>query len=130
MNQYVEDYLNFIKEKLTEYNQAAMDLKEEDRDDEANLFKVRANICNIFTTMLQATDQKVKDKKLKDEQESNQLFCREYLKTFEQIPASWRSRLEQAKKNNDSITVLTEETKLDTANLLKSEFITLTGGTR
>lgn len=123
MKEYVKDYINVINTLREEYNNSAAALKCQDRKDEANLYKVRINICDIFTTLAGATEKKVASMKLTHEAEQIKAFNSEYLKLFEQIPANWITNLEKAKKFNDAVTVKTEEVKLDTAQILKSKFI-------
>jgi hypothetical protein len=127
MNEIMKEYLAFINEKLTEYNRRAKTLEEESKADEATFLRIRANICDIFHTLIGATDKKVKTMKV-SEDELDQVFSTEYIKYFETIPASWKLRLAQADRNQDSITATIEEVKLDTADMLRNKFLSLTGG--
>lgn len=125
MQEYLKDYLNFIDSLKTEYGNKSEALKKEDRKDEANLYKVRINICDIFSTLIGSTEKKVASMKLTADDQQTGAFNNEYLKFFEQIPANWLDNLEKARKFNDPITIKTEEVKLDTVNILKGKFIEL-----
>lgn len=125
MNEYLKDYLDFIDALKTEYNNSSEALMKEDRKDEAILYKVRTNICDIFTTLVGSTEKKVASMKLTIDAEQTKAFNNEYLLAFEKIPASWAANLEKAKKFNDPIAAKTEEVKLDTVNILKNKFTEL-----
>lgn len=122
MKQYVTDYLNYAGALMSEYNDSAKLLKEDNREDEAILYKVRANICDIFIKMAMAADKKTVSLKLGDEAEFTKHFNEEYLDWFEKIPSNWKINLELARKHNDVIVVNTEEIKLETAALLRNRF--------
>lgn len=125
MKEYVRDYLNYISNLKNEYNKISEDLKNQDRKDEADLYKVRINICDIFSTLINTSEKKVASMKLTLESEQIKAFNNEYLKLFDHIPANWISNLKMAKKYNDSITVKIEEVKLETVQLLKGKFTEL-----
>lgn len=127
MKYNVANYLNFVNSLRDEYNSSTEALKADDRLDEAILFKVRANICDIFSKMLSATDKKVSALKITDEEVQIWKFNEEYLNWFEKIPESWKTSLAQAKKFNDAVTVKTEEVKLDTVDILREKFLEFAG---
>lgn len=128
MKQYVTDYLAFVTELMSDYNNKARILKDDNRTDEANLYKVRSNICDIFYKMAEASVRKADAMKLADDTERSRRFNEEYLNWFEKIPANWKINLELAKKHNDTIVVNTEEIKLETAKLLRDRFMEAAGG--
>jgi hypothetical protein len=125
MKEYVTDYQNFVSQKQAEYNDSVKTLKADAREDEANLFKVRANICDVFYKMIAATDKKVTAMKICDKEEYNRIFDKEYLSWFDSIPENWRINLALAKKHDNLIVVKTEEVKLDTAMILRDKFLEL-----
>lgn len=127
MCSYIDQYMNYTKELEREYLEKYETLEKEDRKDEAILWKVRANICEIFQTLVVATNKKVTTKTNGEDVEFERIFKGEYLKMFENIPSSWRTRLTMAQKNDDILTVITEEAKLETAQKLKDEFTRLGG---
>ncbi len=126
--QYVAEYLNFVHELMAEYDNNVKVLKADNREDESILYKVRMNICDIFCKMADATDKKIKGMKITEIEESSKKFNEEYLTWFEKIPVNWKTSLELAKKHSDVFVVQTEEIKLETAALLRSKFIELSGG--
>lgn len=125
MRDYVKSYLNYVNELITEYDRSAAALKANDREDEAILYKVRANICDIFYKMVNASEKKVAALKISDEAEQSIKFYEDYLNWFVKI--NWDVNLEQALKHNDPIKAKTEEVKIETANLLKKKFLELAG---
>lgn len=128
MKQYVTDYLHSVHELMSEYDNKVKSLKADNREDEANLYKVRLNICDIFCKMAETTDRKVTAMKLSEEEAQVKAYNREYLEWFEKIPANWKANLELARKHNDVIVVNTEEIKLETAELLRNRYLDYTGG--
>jgi hypothetical protein len=128
MKQYVTDYLKFVNGLMSEYDNKVKSLKADNREDEAILYKVRLNICDIFCKMAEAADRKVTAMKLSEEEDQTRTFNREYLEWFEKIPANWKTNLELARKHNDVIIVSTEEIKLETAELLRGRFLDYAGG--
>lgn len=125
MRTNVTNYLNYISGLVAEYQHQAEILKSDERKDEANLYKIRMNICDIFYKMIDAADKKVAAMKLVKEEEQNKAFYDEYLNFFEMIPQNWKVNQELAQKHNDVIVVKTEEVKLETANLLRKKFLEL-----
>jgi hypothetical protein len=113
---------------MSEYDNKVKSLKADNREDEAILYKVRLNICDIFCKMAEAADRKVTAMKLSEEEDQTRTFNREYLEWFEKIPANWKTNLELARKHNDVIIVSTEEIKLETAELLRGRFLDYAGG--
>ncbi len=128
MRQYIIDYLNYIHSLTAEYNSHIQALIIDDRKDEADIYKIRINICDIFIRMLDATEKKVGPVKSADEAEQAGVYNQEYLDWFEKIPVNWRTNLETARKYEDAINIKTEEVKLETAELLRSKFLELAGG--
>jgi hypothetical protein len=118
MNEMIRAYLDIVEGKMKESKQVEASLIAEDRKDEANIERVRYNIYEIFVVLLNATKKASKDK---------ESFCDNYLKKFDTIPASWRERLEQARKHQDVETVLIEETKLKVVTELRNLFKNLSG---
>lgn len=127
MKQYVNDYINFLKEVMDDYSKKEEALKLDDRKDESILYKVRVNICDIFAKMVNASDKKVTAMKLTTEEEQTTAFNEDYLNWFVNIPASWKTNMELAKKHDDVIVAKTEEIKLETADLLRHKFLELSG---
>lgn len=126
--QIIKIYRNNIEKRkkacLDKINELILD----NRIDEANLEKVKANIYDVFNTMINASYKKVSSKNSMDENSLYEKFNTEYLKTFERIPSSWRERLENAKKYNDIDTEVVEKTKLEVVDELRINFLELMEG--
>ena len=118
MDEMIRAYQDIVEGKMTASKEMEASLIAEERKDEANIERVRYNIYEVFVIMLNATKKTTKDKAS---------FCESYLKKFETIPASWRERLELARKHQDVETVLIEETKLKVVMELKNLFANLSG---
>ena len=127
MMQYKSNYVNYLSTLIEEYHKKEEELRLDDRKDESILYKVRANICDIFLKMVNASDKKIAGMKLTSEEAQTKAFLEDYLTWFEKIPANWKSNLELAKKHDDILVVETEEVKLETANLLRSKLLELSG---
>lgn len=123
MNFLETNYLNYIDENLEKIQKNINNLASENRNDEANLEKVKANIYNIFKTLFNVDKNQVKTQKNLNEKETLNLFCTSFLKRFDTIPNNWRSSLENAKNNGDTLNQVIEETKLAVADKLKDKFI-------
>jgi hypothetical protein len=113
MDEMIKAYQDIVEGKMKESKEVETSLIAEDRKDEANIERVRYNIYDIFVIMLNATKKATKDK---------DGFCESYLKKFDTIPASWKERLELARKHQDVETVLIEETKLKVVAELRNLF--------
>ena len=118
MDEMIRAYLDIVEEKMKEAKETETSLIVQERKDEANFEKIRYNIYEVFVTMLNVTKKSAKD------QDS---FCESYLKKFDTIPASWRERLELARKHQDVETVVIEETKLKAVAELRNLFENLSG---
>ena len=125
MKQGINDYVNFVNSLMEDYHKKEEELKLDDRKDEAILYRVRGNICDIFLKMVNASVKKIAGMRLASEYAGMKAFIEDYLTWFEKIPASWKANLALAKQHADIIVVETEEIKLETANLLKSKFLEL-----
>lgn len=94
-------------------------LRADERIDEANFEKVKWNVYDIFSILLNSAKQKATDvEQLKSA----------YLPRFDTIPMNWRTRLATAKQHDDAETIYIEETKLGIANQIKEMFLELVNG--
>lgn len=119
--------MNAISERLTPYRaflaqekeklaQQIAQLESQNRQDEANLAKIRLNIFGVFETVA-AADEKATT--------SWEDFCRRYEPRFDTLTAPWNARLQSAVRNSDSLTRFTEEIKLSTADRIRRVFLTI-----
>lgn len=107
MNQYFENQIAFCKRKEKE-------LLEDDRTDEANFQKIRANVYDIFRTILS-----VAQKARNGRSETVKQF---FLEKTEQIPSNWKAAYEAAKQHEDAEKMLIEQIKLDTVREIQDQF--------
>lgn len=86
----------------------------DDRTDEANFEKVKANIYDIFRTIFSAGA-----KSCKDDSEAVKRF---FMLKIQQIPTSWTEAYNKAKQHNDGVKMRIEQIKLDTAGEIRETF--------
>ncbi len=105
----------FLDNQIKLCRQQEKDLQEDDRRDEANFQKIRANVYDIFRTVLSAAQKAGND----DPKKIRQFFL---LKT-EQIPANWKTAYEAAKLHDDTERMVVEELKLNTIQEIRNAFL-------
>ncbi len=109
MKQHLLRYLNALEEAQVRLALQAQTLEAENRQDEANLEKIRRNVYGIFTSLANADwaqAQRAADPAVS--------FVQLHTQRFERFPEPWRKRLEAAQSHGDVITQTIEETKLKT----------------
>ena len=114
--------MNQKSEKFTAYFDAAIagcaerekTLIADDRKDEAVFEKIRANVYNIFRSVLEVAVQTCGE----DAEKIRDFF----LKRVELIPVSWHAAHETAKQHNDTAKVQIEEIKLAVVQEIRAEF--------
>lgn len=109
-------YRAFLTQEKEKLSQQMIQLERQNRQDEANLFKIRLNIFGIFETVA-AADEKATS--------SWADFCLRYEARFQTLTAPWIARLQSAIHNADSLTRITEEIKLSTAKRIHAEFLSI-----
>ena len=105
-HQKLEQYRAYLKKQQDEALRSIRILEEEGRQDEADLFKIRLNILQVFGT-LSAVDER--------QSISWEDFCHRHLSRFHTLPAPWRVKLDAAQRYGDTAAQAIEETKLSTA---------------
>ena len=88
----------------------------ENRQDEANLLKIRLNILGVFETVASADEKQTADWPS---------FRQRYEPRFDTLTAPWRARLAQAMQHGDLQTQTIEEEKLAATNQIKSVFLSI-----
>ena len=111
-----EQYLNLLKRRQEECALNVSNLIKDDRQDEANLEKVKENIYEVFQTLYHATKKQAK---------SEEEFIALYQKRFDTIPANWIKRLELAREHDDIATVVIEEIKLNVVDEIRNSYLQL-----
>jgi len=114
MKQKIENmtaYLDAAMARCAEHEKA---LIADERKDEAIFEKIRANVYNIYRTILGVAVQNCGG----DADKMREFF----MKQINHIPASWRATYEAAKQHNDAAKVQIEEIKLAVVQEIKTEF--------
>lgn len=124
MKELITKYLAYIEENISVCEKRCLELKAEERSDEGNLEKVKGNIYTIFKAILVATEKQITSVCYTNEQAAYEAFCQSFLQKFDTIPSSWKLNLEKAKKFEDTVTQVIEETKLAVADKMKETFTT------
>lgn len=106
-------FLDTRKEETTKESEL---LAKDDRKDESNLLKAKANIYDIFKSIWNAAEKTTTDQ---------ETFKGEFLKKATQIPSAWEKSLELAKQHNDIGKIVMEETKLSAVYEIKERFLSL-----
>ena len=106
MNEQRKKFELWLEAQIAACNQRGQLLAEDDRIDEGNFEKIRANVYEIFKTILSAADRTCG--------EDNLAKRRFFLQKAEQIPASWAASYEKAGQNGDAEKMHIERIKLDT----------------
>ena len=114
MKQKIEKLNTYFAVQIQECDDRRELLLADDRRDEANFEKIRANVFDIFRTILS-----VAEKTGKDEAAVKQFF----LLRAEQIPASWKASLENAQKHEDIVKAEIEKIKLKAKDEIIDMFI-------
>lgn len=111
MNEQQRKFELYIDEQITDCRQRSELLAADERTDEGNFEKVRANVYEIFKTILSAAEKVCG----KDDGARKRFF----LQKTDEIPANWTTSYEEAKKQGDVEKVYIESIKLDTAREIK-----------
>ena len=111
MNEQQQKFESYLDEQIAACKQRSKLLAEDDRMDEGNFEKVRANVYEIFKTILS-----VAEKVCGNDDIAKRHF---FFTKAEQIPMSWTTSYEKAKQNRDVEKMRIESIKLDTIQEIK-----------
>ena len=112
-------YRAFLTSEKTRISGLIHQLEEQNRQDDANLMKIRLNILGVFETIASADEQ----------QTSNwEDFCQRYEPRFHTLTAPWRARMASAQQHGDLPSLLVEEEKLAAANQIQHVFLSVKEG--
>ena len=114
MEQKVKKLNSWFGEKIALCGKRNQELNEDGRTDEAVFEKVKANIYDVFRTVLS-----VAVKTGKGDPDTVKSF---FVQRAEQIPAGWAAALEKAKAHHDAVRMQTEQIKLDTVQEIREKF--------
>ena len=101
MNEKEKELFDFLDEKKAQVLSEVKELASQDRMDESNVLKAKANIYDICKAVFGAAAQKSTDDTVKAA----------FLSTFGNITGQWQKSLDQAKAHDDSYKILIEEAK-------------------
>lgn len=116
----INDMMNWFEAKISECEEKRNQLISDERADEANFEKIRANIYDVFRTVLNAAQ-----KACGEDLDGVKDF---FLKRLEQIPESWHTSYEKAQEYNDTEKLQIESIKLEAAEDIKNEFLKIWEG--
>ena len=97
----------YLQENASQSRAEAARLDQDNRQDEAKLAKIRANVYDIFASVLQVAAR----------QEDPEGFFRDRLQS---IPANWAKTLEKAQAHDEIDAIWIEQTKLDTVSKIQA----------
>ena len=93
INELEKEYFEFLDTRKQQTMTEVLDLIKDDRKDESNVLKAKANIYDIFKALWNA------------------------------IPSAWETSLQKAREHNDTFKILIEEAKLEAASDVKEKFM-------
>lgn len=111
MNEQQQKFELYLDEQIAACKQRNKLFVADDRMDEGNFEKIRANVYEIFKTILSAAEQACG----KDALAKKHFF----LQKAEQIPMNWMTSYEKAKQHGDVEKMHIERIKLDTIQEIK-----------
>ena len=111
MNEQQRKIESYLDRQIAACKQRSQLLAEDDRMDEGNFEKVRANVYEIFKTILS-----VAERVCGGDDSAKRAF---FLQKAEQIPTSWTDSYEKARQNGDIEKMHIESLKLDTIQEIK-----------
>ena len=115
MNEQQQKFESYLDEQIAACKQRSKLLAEDDRMDEGKFEKIRANVYEIFKTILSVAERVCG----KDDLAKRAFF----LQKAEQIPANWMASYKKAEQNGDAKKMHIEGIKLDTVQKIKDMFM-------
>lgn len=109
--------LSWLDEKHSKSQEQAEFLREDSREDEAVLEKVRANIYGMFRAMLEISARLSKD----DPAATKRLF----FQRAESVTPKWESARQKAEANGDILKMTVEKLKQDTYAEIRASVVVL-----
>lgn len=110
----------YFEEQIAMCGQRTEELLADARTDEANFEKIKANVYDIFRTILSVA--------VKSSKGDPVTVRRFFLQKTEQIPSNWMAAFEAAKQHNDVIKMQIEQIKLDTIHEIEETFANIWEG--
>ncbi len=110
LNSYFDKQISLCK-------QCNKNLLTDERMDEANFEKVKANVYDIFRTIFSVA--------VKNSKGDFEAIKRFFILKIEQIPSNWVIAYNTAKQHDNTVKMQIEQIKLDTVSEIKQMFITI-----
>lgn len=114
IEQKVSKLNRYFEEQIAMCNQRNKKLLDDERPDEATFEKVKANVYDIFRTILSVA--------VKTSNGDPDAVRRFFVQKTEQILSSWVTAYDKAKQHNDTVKMCLEQIKLDTIGEIKENF--------
>ena len=111
MNEQHQKFESYLDKQILACKQRSELLTTDDRVDEGNFEKIRANVYEIFKTILSAAEKVYGTDNIAEK--------RFFLEKADQIPKSWTASYENAKQHGDIEKMHMESIKLDTVREIK-----------
>lgn len=108
---------SYFDKKILSCEQRNKKLLADDRADEADFEKIRANVYDIFRTIFSVAVEK--------SQGDAEAVKRFFLSKIEQIPSNWVIAYHKARQHDDAARMKIEQIKLDTVDEIKGMFATI-----
>ena len=114
IDQKISKLNSWFEDKIALCGQHNQELNVDGRTDEAIFEKVKANIYDVFRTVLS-----VAVKTGSGDADKVHAF---FVQRAEQIPVGWAAALEKAREHDDTVRMQTEQIKLDTVQVIREKF--------
>lgn len=114
IEQKVSKLNRYFEEQIAMCNQRNKKLLDDERTDEATFEKVKANVYDIFRTILSVA--------VKTSNGDPDAVRRFFVQKTEQILSSWVTAYDKAKQHNDTVKMRLEQIKLDTIGEIRENF--------
>ena len=106
-------FISYLDQRTTSVQEDTLRLIADDRRDEANFEKIRANIFQIVKTMLQASA------RISQEESERVGFLEAKLALFQE---TWEGYLRKAKEHGDDLKIVQEQTRLEALAEIRDAF--------
>lgn len=113
-NKIISNLNSYFEEKIAMCEKRNKELLADERKDEAIFEKVKANVYDIYRTVLS-----VAVKNCNGDSDTVRSF---FERNTEKIPSSWAISYDKAKQHNDAVKMRLEQIKLDTVSEIKETF--------
>ena len=114
IEQKVPKLNRYFEEQIAMCNRRSKKLLDDERTDEAAFEKVKANVYDIFRTVLSVA--------VKTSNGDPDAVRRFFVQKTGQIPSGWVNAYDKAEQHNDAVRMCLEQIKLDTIGEIRENF--------